>query len=177
MYLTRTSLHIRIHVQFQRRYQIISMVTQTFIVLSPSFNLSGLSFHRPKFAQPNSETRTNDHTVPAHPHPQAPTVQAQVPYPPFPNSTSDPSNPFTTQHVKPPPLRSITMEHSPSKHSQDKFRRWSMMIEHWLSGWWGSPRHMICWRRMRIGRRNWPGRGRLLWKLIRSRLGRLRREI
>ena len=126
MYLTRTPLHIRIHVQLQRQHlscQIITMVTQRFIVLSPSFNLSGLSFHRQKLAQPNSETQTNDHTVPAHPHPQAPAVQAQVPYPPSPNSTSGPSNPSTTQHVKSPPLRSITMEHSPSKRSQDKFRR------------------------------------------------------
>jgi chromosome segregation ATPase len=77
MYLTRTSLHIHIHVQLQRQqlsYQMITMVTQTFIVFSPSCNLSGPSFHHPKPAQPNSETQANDPTVPTHPH--LPTVQA-----------------------------------------------------------------------------------------------------
>lgn len=56
MYLTRAPLHIRTHVQLQRQHQIISMVARRFIELSLSFNLSGLSFHRPKLAQPNSET-------------------------------------------------------------------------------------------------------------------------
>ena len=83
-------------------------------------HLSRLPFHRLKLAQPNSETQTNDHIVPAHPHPQAATIQLQAPCPQ--NSTSNLSSPSTTQHVKPPPLRSIAIEHSLLKYSLDKFR-------------------------------------------------------
>ena len=123
MYLTRTPLHIRTHTQLQRQHLSHRIITQKFNILSLSSNLSGLSFHHLKPAQPNSETQTSDHIIPAHPHPQAPTSQLQTPYPLSPNLTSDPSNPSTMQHIKPLPLRSITMKHSPSKHSKNKFRR------------------------------------------------------